>query len=42
MYRDGVRKTKVQMELNLVRDVKNKRFFRYTGKRDKQRRVSTF
>ena len=33
MCRDGARKAKAQMELNLVKDVKNnkKGFFRYIG-----------
>ena len=35
MYGDGIGKAKVQMELNLVRDVKNneKGFFRYIGQK---------
>ena len=34
MFRDGVRKANVRMELNLVRDVKkNKGFFRYIGQK---------
>ena len=33
MYRDCIKKTKVQMELNLVGDVKNKKFYRYTGQK---------
>jgi len=33
-YRDGIRKAKSQMELNLVRDVKNKKeFYRYIGEK---------
>ena len=32
--RDGIRKAKAQMELNLVRDVKNKKgFYKYTGQK---------
>ena len=33
--RDGIRKAKAQMELNLARDMKNnkKGFYRYTGRR---------
>jgi len=32
--REGIRKAKVQMELNLVRNVKNnKRSYRYTGQK---------
>ena len=35
--RDGIRKAKAQMELNLVRDVKNnkKEFHRYIGRSDR-------
>ena len=35
MRRERIRKAKVQMELNLVRDVKDnkKRFYRYIGRR---------
>ena len=35
MCRDRVRKAKTQIELNLVRDVKNnkKEFYKYTGRR---------
>ena len=34
MCRDGIRNAKVQMELNLARDVKNsKGFLRYTGQK---------
>jgi len=35
MCRDRVRKAKAQIELNLVRDVKNnkKEFYKYTGRR---------
>ena len=35
MCRDGIRKAKAQMELNLTRDVKNnkKGFYRYVGRR---------
>ena len=42
MCGDGIGKAKVQMELNLVRDVKNneKGFFRYVGqKRQAKERV---
>ena len=37
--REGIRKTKAQLELNLARDVKNnkKGFFRYTGQQRKMK-----
>ena len=37
MCRDGIRKAKTQMELNLARDAKNnkKEFYRYIGQRRK-------
>ena len=41
MCRDRVRKAKAQIELNLVRDVKNnkKEFYRYPAGGDRSRRV---
>ena len=39
LYRDGVRKAKWQMELNLVRDVKNNKKGSFRYRRDRQRGV---
>lgn len=40
MCRDGIRKAKAQMELNLARDVKNnKSFFRYIGQKRQAKEI---
>ena len=42
MCRDGVRKAKTQLELNLSKDAKNKGFYRYISlKRKVKKLVST-